>query len=194
MTMPNTDEAFSPPPAYASQLRRQIGWICHVVRWAAVGYALWVLWMVVLFWSDAGLVMRVFQHRTLGMALTEPSLMQRMSGLAVSFANWLLMAAAVYAVWRLMAEYLAGRIFQPAAAVWLRRIGLFGLAALIFDIVARPLTAMIVSAHMPDGQRFTNIFFQPPDLLNAMFLLAFVALAQIFKSAAELADDHARIV
>lgn len=179
---------------YATQLRRRIGWICQTVRYAALAYAGWVLFMVVRFWADGELVRRIFQHRLNGIDLGEVAAWQRFAGLCISMADWALVVAAVYAVWRMMGEYLAGRIFSSDAAIWLGRIGLFGLAALAFDIAARPLTSLVVTAHLPAGGKYFSIFFQPNDLLNAMFLLAFVALAHIFKSASALADDHAQIV
>lgn len=163
------------------------------MRYAALAYALWVLSLLVMFWSDAAFVARVHSFWA-KMPLTEASVWQRVAGFALSFVDWLLLAAAVCAVWELMGAYLEGRIFSPDAAKWLRRIGLFGLAALALDIVLRPVMTAISSMHMPEGMRVVALHFQPNDLLNTLFLLAFVALGHIFKSAADLADDHAQIV
>lgn len=180
-------------PAYVVELRKRIGWICHVVRWASVFYALWVFWLIGRFWSDADFVRRVYAFRT-KLPLTEPELWQRAIGFLLTAFDWLFVVAAIYAVWRLMGEYLEGRIFNATAALWLRRIGFFGLIALVIDIALRPVLSGIMSLHLPAGARFIALDFTPNDLLNTLFLLAFVALAHIFKSAAELAEDHASIV
>ena len=129
-----------------------------------------------------------------GLPLTEPLAWQRAAGYGINALDWLLVVAAIFAVWQLMGEYLRGRIFCPAAAIWMRRIGIFGSAAMVLDILCRPLTSAIMSLHMPEGARFIAVTVQPNDLLILLFLLAFVALAHIFKSAAELAEDHAQIV
>lgn len=180
-------------PAYVEALRGRIGWICQLVRYASVAYAGWILVLLVMFWADAATVVRVHSFWA-RMPLTEPHGWQRLLGFLLSFVDWLLIAAAIHAVWRLMGEYLKGHIFAPEAAIWLRRIGTFGLGALALDILLRPVMTALSSMHMPDGMRFVAIHFQPNDLLNVLFLTAFIALAHIFKSAAELADEHAQIV
>ena len=180
-------------PSYVEALRRRIGWICQIVRFASMLYAGWVLFLIAQFWLDGDRVRRAHSYLT-KMQLTEPQAWQRAIGFSLQFVDWLCVVAAIYAVWRLMGTYLEGRIFTPEAADWLRRVGLFGLGAMALDIALRPVVTAISSLHMPEGMRFVAIHFQPNDLLNTLFLLAFIALAHIFKSAAELADDHAQII
>lgn len=174
-------------------LRRRIGWLCHLVRLIVAAYALWVLWLVFSFWGDGALIVRTFsqllRHPILPL---EPG--QRIAGLAVSLTTWSVAAAACWSTWKLFSGYLAGRIFTVDASLWLRRVGLFGLLAMGLDILTRPLVAMLVTWHMPPGQRVIGINLDPHDLLTIMFLVSLVALAHIFKTAAEIADDHAQIV
>ena len=193
MSQENVVQAEDLPPAYIEALRKRIGWICQLVRWLSVFYAGWIFWLIGWFWSDGERVRRAYAFKT-KLTLTEPEFWQRAIGYGLNIIDWLLVVAAIYAVWQLMGEYLKGRIFQPGPSLWLRRIGTFGLAAMAVDILFRPILSGVMSLHMPQGARFIAIEFQPNDLLNIMFLLAFVALAHIFKSAAELADDHAQIV
>lgn len=180
-------------PAYARALRQRIGWICHLVRWLSVFYAGWIFWLIGWFWSDGERVRRAYAFKT-KLVLTEPEAWQRAIGYGLNMIDWLLVVAAIFAVWQLMGEYLKGQIFQPAPSLWLRRIGTFGLAAMAVDILLRPVLSAVMSLHMPQGARFIAIDFQPNDLLNTLFLMAFIALAHIFKSAAELADEHAQII
>ncbi|MCW2274592.1 hypothetical protein GJ654_16250 [Rhodoblastus acidophilus] len=51
---------------------------------------------------------------------------------------------------------------------------------------------LIVAGHGASGRH--PPFVQPSDLLNAIFVTLLFSLAYIFKTAAELAEDHAQIV
>lgn len=170
----------------------RIGWVCHAVRYAGVAYAGWALWLSLRFWFG-DVLGRVVRYR-IGQEIGDISTAQIALGLSVSMVGWLILAGTVYAGWRLMGEYLAGRVFSVAAAAWLSRVGLFGLAALAFDIVARPVVLMIAVGRFSFDIAGRAAFVQPNDLLTTVFLLAFVALGHVFHSAAELAEDHARIV
>lgn len=189
--MPISDDTDALPGQKA--LRQRIGWLCHGIRLAALGYALWVLLSVILYWTDPEAVKRAYQH-WLNLDISAINTWQLMAGFGIHFLIWVSTAAACYAVWRLFSSYLAGRIFTTDAAVWLRRIGTFGLIAQIGDMLTRPLIIKIVSAHLPEGKRMNGIFFNPTDLLNILFLAGFVALAYVFHVAAEMAEDHSQIV
>ena len=174
-------------------LHRRIGWLCHVIRLIAAAYALWILALVLTFWSDPDRVMRTYSHILQAniIALTNG---QRLAGFGVSMVTLSITAIACWSVWQLFSGYLAGRIFTVDSAIWLRRIGTFGLVAHGLDILTRPLVFAIVTWHMPTGQRATGITLGPNDLLLALFLVGLVALAHVFKTAAEIADDNAQIV
>jgi hypothetical protein len=181
-------------PVDAQQaLQRRIGWLCHIIRMIAAAYALWILVLVFLFWGDPDRVMRVYSGILQAniIAITNG---QRFAGLTVSMASFTLTAIACWSVWQLFSGYLAGRIFTVDSAIWLRRIGTFGLMAQGLDLLTRPLVFAIVTWHMPAGQRATGIHFSPNDLLIILFLVGLVALAHVFKAAAEIADDNAQIV
>jgi Protein of unknown function (DUF2975) len=174
-------------------LQRRIGWLCHIIRLIAAAYALWILVLVLTFWGDPDRVMRTYSHILQAniIALTNG---QRLAGFAVSMGTLTLAIIACWSVWQMFSGYLAGRIFTVDSAIWLRRIGTFGLMAHGLDILTRPLVFAIVTWHMPAGQRATGITLGPNDLLIALFLLGLVALAHVFKAAAEIADDNAQIV
>lgn len=177
----------------SSALRARIGWLCQLVRWGALAYAGWVLYAIVGYWLDPA---RVARHWSAWLHSDVPSPLpwQQAAGFIVHFALWLALAAACHAVWRLFSSYLSGKVFTPDATLWLRRVGVFGLIAQGGDMLARPLVSMIVTSTLPPGARLVSVFAQPADLLNVTFLLGFLALAQVFKVAAEIADDHAQIV
>ncbi len=182
----------TPSPAVAA-LRARIGTLCHALRLAGPAYAGWVLYNLTVHWSDAhgvGLGWSHFLKRELG----DIPAGQRVAGFCLHFVVWIFVALACLELWRLFTTFLNGRVFTAEAAGHLRRMAIFGLAAEFADVVSRPLISMIVTAHMPEGSRMVSVFLQPPDLLNVMFLVGFLALGHVFKAAAEIAEDHAAIV
>jgi len=99
----------------------------------------------------------------------------------------------VICIWRLAGTYLAGRVFSVDSALWLRRTGIAGVAAIVVSIIARMVVASIIAGYAvlipPRGS-----FVLPQDLLHLIFAVFVLALAHIFKAAAEMAEDHAQIV
>lgn len=174
-------------------LQKRIGWKCRLIPPACAAYTAWVLFLIIRQWSDSAQVVRVFSA-WLKVDLTGIESWQLVAGFILQMAVWLLIAAACFSVWKLFSGFLAGRIFTLDAAIWLRRVGLFGITAQLADMITRPLLAFIVSAHLPVGSRVFTISFNPHDLLIVLFLSGFVALAEIYRAACELAADHQQIV
>lgn len=174
-------------------LRQRIGWLCHALRIAAVAYSLWMLITIIQFWSDPSLVASRFQHG-LGVDVSGASDMQRLGASGISLIVWCLLVVACYSGWQLFSTYLAGRIFTPDAAAWLRSLALFGLVAALVDIAARPLTSLILTAHKDTGQHIVSVYFRHEDLSTLLLLATLLALAQIQKTAADIAEEHAQIV
>ena len=174
-------------------LRGRIGWLCQTLRFAALAYAAWVYVLLAMHWSNADDVTRAYSHWLKADLLEVPSI-QRAAGFLVHMVPWGLLVGACVNLWLLFSGFLAGRVFTVDAALTLRRLSLYGLAAEAADMIARPLLSMLMTIHMPPGSRHIGFFFQPNDLLNLMFLGGLLALAQVFKVAAEIAEDHAAIV
>jgi hypothetical protein len=173
-------------------LRARIGWICHALRIAAV---LWIGWMVMwtlVSWSDKARILESY-----GFWFSADFTHVSDARYAAAFVVVLLSLAAsvpvVICIWRLVGTYLAGRVFTVDAALWLRRTGIAGVAAILISIPARAVVASIIAGQPvlfpPRGS-----FVLPQDLLHLIFAVFVLALAHIFKAAAEMADDHAQIV
>jgi Protein of unknown function (DUF2975) len=189
-----TPDLAAPLPATTLEpLRRQIGWLCQFVRFAAAAYALWVVWGVSTLWLNKGDVAAHF-GRWLKVDLSGIQAWQRALGFAEHALICAFVTAACWSAWKLFSGYLEGRIFTRDAGIWLRRIGLFGLGAEITDILTRPLTIMTVTAHLPPGQRHVGFALNQNDLAFLMLLTAIVALAHIFTKAAEIAQENEEIV
>ncbi|MFM9616182.1 hypothetical protein ACKI18_47010, partial [Streptomyces niveiscabiei] len=112
-------------------------------RWAALAYAAWILVVVLQVWGEEGRAASIY-GAWLRADLSGMQGWQRLAGLALSLVIWSLTAFTCYGVWRLFTGYLAGSIFTREAALWLRRIALFGLCAQGADILVRPLVSVIV--------------------------------------------------
>jgi len=183
------------PPLVTSlraDLRSRIAWICHAIRIAAV---LWFGWEVVwtfVSWSDKARILQIYGF----LFSSDFSGVSDARYAAAVVAVVLSVAAGVPVViclWRLAGTYLAGRVFTVDAALWLRRTGIAGLVAIFVSLVARAVVASIMVGQplllLPRGS-----FVLPQDLLHSIFAIFVLALAHIFKAAAEMAEDHAQIV
>jgi hypothetical protein len=175
-----------------AMLRQKIGWLCQLIRGMAVAWALWVLYFVIAFWGDRPRVTGVHAH----LGGFEPAALPDLPNYAafgITFLDWCLVAAVTFALWRLFSLYLAGVILSVQAAPGLRRLALVGGFTLVFDILMRPVIFNLMTVGHDTGGRH-GWFFQPADLLDAIFVTFLFSLAYIFKTAAELADEHAQIV
>jgi len=180
------------PPLASSTLRARIAWICHALR---IGAVVWIGWGVVwtlVSWSDKT---RTLKSYGFWFSADFTGLSDARYAAAVVAVIFSLAATVpvVICIWRLAGTYLAGRVFSVDAALWLRRTGIAALAAIVVNIIARVVVANIIAGYPilipPRGS-----FVVPQDLLHLIFAVFVLALAHIFKAAAEMADDHAQIV
>jgi hypothetical protein len=201
MSTISSSVALDTVPASQSLLRARIGWLCHLIRITALLWAGWILVSIVWgwYWSGPDTATKVAENlgRFLNADLTGLSNAQVMATFVGALGLWLFDAAIVYCIWRLFGTYLRGRIFTVDAAIWLRRLGITGFVALLAEVVWRRLALFILTGHAHVPAATLLSFGQPLipfDLLRVLFCLFVVMLAQIFKTAAEMADDNARIV
>ena len=172
-------------------LRARIAWICQALRLAAVIWVVWELVFVVIHWSDKAAVVqnyeRVFSTTLLSTARYAVAFGAVMVSMAVVFVI-------AFCLWRLAGTYLAGRVFTVDAALWLRRTGIAGLAGLIVSVIARVVVASILTDRWVPMSPLGFFYIVPQDVLHLIFVIFVLALAHIFKAAAEMADDQAQIV
>jgi Protein of unknown function (DUF2975) len=188
---PTTPE---PPPPAGQPMR--IGWLCHLIRTAAAALAVWTLALIAWWWSDAAAIEKAY-GTFLKLDLSGASSVQYAVAVAITVSGWALYAAISYCIWRQFGTYLQGRVFTVDAAIWMRRVGMTGCAALIFSLLARHLVVIVLAFHLyaPFGALVSVPRWAGPfDALQALFSLAVIGLAQIHYAAAELADDHDKIV
>ena len=184
--------SFAAPPG-PSDLRSRIGWICHALRIAAV---LWIGWgaaLLIIMWSDKARVTEGW-GQLFSIDLSGLSDARYVTAFAVALVDLAVAAVVAACLWRLAGTYLAGSVFTVDAALWLRRTGIAGFAAIAVDVVARIVVASILTAQFVPTSARGFFYLMPQDVLHLIFAAFVFALAYVFKAAAEMADDHAQIV
>jgi hypothetical protein len=173
-------------------LRARIAWICQALRLAAVIWVVWELVFVVIHWSDKAAVLTSYER------VFSTVLVVSTARYAVAFGVVMVSLAVIFVIafclWRLAGTYLAGRVFTVDAALWLRRTAIAGLAGIIVSVIARVVVASILTGRWVPMSPLGFFYILPQDVLHLTFVIFILALAHIFKAAAEMADDQAQIV
>jgi hypothetical protein len=198
--MPNlswttTASAETADPLSHEALRARIAWLCRLTRAAAAGWAAWVLIAMVWMWSDpAKIVSTVGHYLNTDLGVISP--LEFIWAFGANVAIWIPDVAVAYCIWRLFGTYLDGRIFSADAAAWMQRVGVVGLIAVLVSIVGRRIGWLILTSHteLPLSTRLFTQFVVPVDLLQVLFCLFLLAIGHVFKTAVQIANDHASIV
>jgi hypothetical protein len=180
------------PHAEYRTLTRRIAWLCHAIRWSALLWAVWATAMTLMIFASPDRVAENY-GRFFKVDLTNlPA-----SGYALALLIIALDASLVWLVvvffWRLFGHYLRADIFSHAAVDEMWRCGWTGVAAVVGDIIARPALGYALTQHLSGGQRY-HFWTFPDDLLHFMLALFIVALAFIFRTGVEIADENRQIV
>jgi Protein of unknown function (DUF2975) len=175
-------------------LRRKIGWLCQSIRVMIVVFIAWLFIKTGIFWmSDKKIV--EMARLTLHVDVSGLSATQKLLGFSLETATgWALNFAAYFSIWQLFSGFLRGKIFTVEAALRLRRAGLFVLARTIVLPLWRAANAMIITAHLPPDQHRVALDLLSGDFSNLLTGAIVVALAQVFKAAAEIATENAQII
>jgi hypothetical protein len=192
--MANSSASPSGPVSVAA-LRAQIGWLCHLIRAAAAAYTIWQLAILAWYWSDSAAIVRGF-GRFLKVDLSGISTAQYALAVAGNLVGWALQAAICYCIWCQFGTYLQGRIFTADAALWMRRVGIAGLVALLFGMVWRHLIILVMTfhLHLPLRTLGATPWAGPFAVLQALFWFAVIGLAWIYEAAARMANENAQFV
>jgi Protein of unknown function (DUF2975) len=174
------------------ELRRRVAPLCHAIRLSALA---WIIWASVGTLSVFGSPARVAEHfgRVLNVDLTNLPTSGYAMALTIILVDLAIAWLIVVFIWRLFGHYLKGEIFSLAAVQDLGRAGWTGVAAVVADIVARPLIAYALTQHLGESQRH-HFWTNPNDLLHLLLALFIVALAHIFRVGVAIADENRQIV
>jgi hypothetical protein len=175
-----------------SALRARIGWICQTIRTLVIFFALADLFVILTFWADPSKVERHYRA-LLQIDVSEASQGQYAAATALSLVVWVFTSVICFCLWRVFSLYLQGGVFSAEAALWLRRAGFIGLFTVFLDIALRSAIILAIASHLPPAQSHHG-YIRLEDLLNVIFLLMLLAIAHIFKTAADIAGEHAQFV
>ncbi|BBU60423.1 hypothetical protein MSC49_03580 [Methylosinus sp. C49] len=175
-----------------SALRARIGWICQTIRALVIFFAAADLLAVLTFWADPGKVERHYRE-LLQIDVSGASQSQYATATALSLVVWVFVAVICFCLWRVFSLYLEGGVFSAEAALWLRRAGVIGLITVLLDVAMRSAIILAIASHLPYAQSHHG-YIRLEDLLNVIFLLMLIAIAHIFKTAADIAGEHAQFV
>jgi Protein of unknown function (DUF2975) len=174
-------------------LRARISWICHALRIAAVVWIGWVMVLTFVAWSDKANILQNY-GRLFSADLSDVSAARYATAIVVVILSVAAAVPVVICIWRLASTYLAGSVFTVDAALWLRRTAIVGIFAIVFSVIARVVVASILTSRLVPLSSLGYLYVLPQDVLHLIFAFFVLALAHIFKAAAEMADDQAQIV
>src|SRR5262245_46279559 len=136
-----------PSLAARASLRGRIGWICHALRIAAV---VWIGWAVVeslVPWTDKAKILESYGH-WFSADFTGVSDARYAAAVVAVLLSLAAGVPVVICIWRLAGTYLAGRVFTVEAALWLRRAGVAGVAAIVVSVLMRAVIASIIAGQL----------------------------------------------
>ena len=179
-------------PAGADKLRRQVAPLCHAIRWSAVAWIVWASAAALSVFGSKATVAELY-GRLLHVDLTGLSTPGYLMALTIILIDLAIAWLIVVFIWRLFGHYLRGDIFSAAAVAEMGRAGWTEVAAVVADLLSRPLVAYALTPHLGEGARH-HFWIMPNDLLHLLLALFIVALAEIFRAGVEIADDNRQIV
>src|SRR5262245_22290987 len=141
-------------------LRRRVAPLCHAIRLSALA---WIIWASVATLSVFQSPARVAAHygRVLNVDLTSLPTSGFAIALTIILVDLAIAWLIVVFIWRLFGHYVRGEIFSLAAVEDMWRGGWSGVAAVVADLVARPLVAYALTQHLGESQR--NHFWTNPN-------------------------------
>ena len=176
--MTDAFDAEPAPSVVASALRKKIGWLCQLIRFAAIVWLAWILYLVVSFWGDRDQSRRRLRQEIrlrAGVAARLELFFRLRAGTGRLGDHRRAGGGALAAVLALSPR----RHLYGFGGVSLRRLAGVGAAALIFNTLQRPFVFLLMTAGHDGGAQIP--FVQPNDLLYASFVTFLFSLAYIFK-------------
>jgi hypothetical protein len=173
-------------------LTRRIAWLCHVIRWSAVLWAAWGTAIPLMIFSSRDRV-AAYYGRLLNVDLSNLPMSGHALALLILLVDVALAWLVVAFIWRLFGHYLRADIFSHAAVDAMWRCGWAGVVAVVADIIVRPAFAYVLTQHLSSSERH-HFWTAPQDLLHLTVALIVVALAFIFRTGVEIADENRQIV
>lgn len=119
---------------------------------------------------------------------------QRWSAKAVAALPALLFALALWQVRRFSALYEAGDPFPPGAGMHIKRFGYLLLGLALAQILAGMVLSVLLSIHLPAGERMVAIGISSANLATLVVALLVMMIARLLDEAFTVAQDSRSIV
>jgi len=183
------------PAKFAPPRRRALAWVLPILPWALALYTLWVIYINLTFWSDEAQILRTFSL-IYNQEIETPARWMDCAGFIMNFVICPLAAIVTYCVRRLVDHYKRGDFYSVAAVGWLHRATLLALIANIYSNVARCVTITLFSTLAPHAWEHIewNAVCNADEILKFVLFLSLFGLADLQKTSAEMASDHAQII
>jgi hypothetical protein len=182
-------------PIQAAQLvalNTRLRWACHAIRMVALAWVVWDLGVLSWTWGDRATSLEQMA-RLYNLDPAKVTDAGYGSAFALALIAWLTTAIVVVYIWRLVRVYLDGQVFTVEAAARLRAVAVAGLASTAAGIALSPIAAALISAELL-SEIPLYYWLRPEHLLYILICGFILALSIIFKTAAEIAGEHAQFV
>jgi Protein of unknown function (DUF2975) len=178
-----------PSPAALARIRRLSSW----VRLMCAGAAAVLLALPLLFWSQPGWVARVAQQEW-GVKVIQLDALSRLGGwlataTAASIGMW-----ALWEIWRLFGCYARGELLSHRPAMHLHRLGLALISLAAAMPLSQTLSVLALTLGNPPGQRQLMVGLSSQHYLSLLLGLVLLALAQVMREAARVAEENAEFI
>jgi hypothetical protein len=173
------------------RVRRLARWVRALAITGAVTLPLGTLWV----WSSPERIDH-FVAANLGVNAATLGLAPSTTWLGV-LVNLLPVAAGWFAllqVWHLFGGYGRAEVFTLAAIRRLRRLAMGLLAVALAQVLARSATGVVLTLHLPPGERLLIVGFSSHDYVLLVFGLLLWAIAWVMVEAARLARENEQFV
>lgn len=167
--------------------------LAHLMRALSAGYAAWVLWQILSWWTDTDQVLTRFgKHldRDLGAA----SQWQLMASLALDMAAWLLLLMAVVQCWKFLQGVSQAPAMLGLAASHLTLCAWYAIGCQAITSATRPLQTYLLTYHLPPDEQVWRWAFWSNDLLATLLCVALLMFAYVFAWTVEVAEENRRFV
>lgn len=127
-------------------------------------------------------------------ALLELGAAQRFAALLVMAGGVALQVAALWFLRRTFMEGAAARWFSLDSVRAFRRFAWLCVAMVVYTVFHSSAMSVIVTAHLPQGQRMLNVTFTTENLQFLFGALIMLSVAHMFAAGREIAEENAAIL
>jgi hypothetical protein len=163
------------------------------VAWASMlGYTINEIWLVIGLWPNA-LAWTGIAHMSLALDLDDFQDKHRWATLLAEGPAWAIMMLGLWRLSSLMRLYEQGRLFDPAAVVYLRQFSVSLVASETYYFLADPIIRVVFDLLHPNGPK-AEVAMHSRDLWDIYISVVFLLLSRVISEAYLIAEDNSKII